>query len=290
MPFAPRPPRFCAAVLLLAAAPITQPLQVEGTRFSVPLRGAVVCCEQAKANGWPLVNVPALRALAAAGVNWTHVRLGPYPPGAEGDAFAGYAPGGGWNDAFWQKVRRILSTAAALGIYVEVDVIDAWAFEHGRSAFGQDCTAMARAPERRHLRWIRKVAAETGGFPNVTYQVGNETFDCPAAPAWELGVRDALREALGERRRLIGTNSHDPELEAQFDYAARHVDEAQAPPGRPLIVNETRPLSPAQFETQLRAARRLGSTFVLWRGTMNDRQWQRALRMLNSPEEGRSGR
>jgi hypothetical protein len=268
------------ALLLAAAAPITQPLAVDGTRFSVPLRGAVVCCERAKENGWPLVNVKALRALAASGVNWTHVRLGPYPRGAEGDAFAAYAADGGWNPAFWPKVRRILSTAAALGIYVEVDVIDAWAFEHGRSAFGQDCTAMAHAPERRHLRWIRKVVEETGEFPNVTYQVGNETFDCKAAPAWELGVRDALRAALGERQRLIGTNSHDPELEAQFDYAARHVDEAQAPPGRPVIVNETRPMTPAQFEARFREAQRLGSTFVLWRGTMNERQWQRALGMF----------
>lgn len=267
---------------LLLAAAVTQPLQVEGTRFSVPLRGAVVCCERAKENGWPLVNVKALRALAAEGVNWTHVRLGPYPPGAEGPAFAAYAADGSWNPAFWQKVRRILSTAAALGIYVEVDVIDAWAFEHGRTAFGQDCSAMARAPDRRHLRWIRKVAEETGAFPNVMYQVGNETFDCDASPAWELGVRDALRAALGERRRLIGTNSHDPELEEQFDYAARHVDEAQAPPGRPVIVNESRALTPAAFEEQLRAAERLGSTFVLWRGTMNERQWKRALALLRA--------
>lgn len=265
------------SALLLAAAPIVQPLTVEGPRFSVPLRGAVVCCEQAKENGWPLVSVKALRTLAAAGVNWTHVRLGPYPAWAEGPAFAAYTADGGWNPAFWQKVRRILAAAAALGIYVEVDVIDAWAFEHGRNAFGEDCTAMARAPQRQHLRWIRKVAEETGGFPNVMYQVGNETFDCDASPDWEKGVRDALRAALGAQARLVGTNSHDPGLEAEFDYAARHVDEAQAPAGRPVIVNETRGLTPARFEAQLEAAARLGSTFVLWRGTMNDRQWTRAL-------------
>jgi hypothetical protein len=115
------------------------------------------------------------------------------------------------------------------------------------------------------------------------YQVGNETFDCDTTPAWELGVRDALRAALGSRARLIGTNSHDPELEAQFDYAARHVDEAQAPEGRPVIVNETNALTPAQFRQQLAAARRLGSTFVLWRGGMNGRQWARALRALGEP-------
>lgn len=270
-----------AAALLLAAAPIVQPLEVDGTRFSAELRGAVVCCEESKENGWPLVTRRALRTLARAGVNWTHVRLGPYPASAEGEEFAAYAGDGSWNEAFWERLRASLAEAARLGIYVEIDVIDAWAFEHRRNAFGEDCAAMARAPQRHHLKWIRKVAAETGGFPNVTYQVGNETFDCRAAPAWELGVRDALRAALGGRARLIGTNSQDPGLEAQFDYATRHVDTAQAPAGRPLIVNETGSLTPAQFREQLAAARRLGSTFVLWRGTMNERQWSRALRAFD---------
>lgn len=269
-----------AAALLLAAAPIVQPLDVQGTRFTTDLRGAVVCCEEAKENGWPLVTRKALRAMARAGVNWTHVRLGPYPPAAEGEEFAAYAPDGSWNEAFWRRVRALLAEAARLGVYVEIDVIDAWAFEHGRNAFGDDCSAMSGPPRRPHLKWIRKVAAETGGFPNVTYQVGNETFDCGTSPAWELGVRDALRAALGGQPRLIGTNSHDPDLEAQFDYVARHVDTAQAPPGRPLIVNETGPLTPAQFREQLEAARRLGSTFVLWRGRMNGRQWTRALKSL----------
>ena len=43
-------------------------------------------------------------------------------------------------------------------------------------------------------------------------------------------------------------------------------------------MNETGSLTPAQFREQLAAARRLGSTFVLWRGSMNARQWNRALR------------
>jgi hypothetical protein len=270
-----------AAALLLAAAPIVRPLEVDGTRFSADLRGAVVCCEEAKENGWPLVTRQALRTMARAGVNWTHVRLGPYPPAAEGEEFAAYAGDGSWNATFWGRLRASLAEAARLGIYVEIDVMDAWAFEHGRNAFGEDCSAMSRAPQRHHLKWIRKVAAETGGFANVTYQVGNETFDCEAAPAWELGVRDALRQALGGQPRLIGTNSQNPELEAQFDYATRHGDLAQAPAGRPLIVNETGSLTPAQFREQLLAARRLGSTFVLWRGTMNARQWSRALRSFD---------
>jgi hypothetical protein len=270
-----------AAALLLAATPITEPLAVQGTRFSADLRGAVICCEEAKRNGWPLVSRKALRTMARAGVNWTHVRLGPYPPPAEGEDFAAYATDGSWNGAFWERVRGLLAEAARLGVYVEIDVIDAWAFEHGRNTFRDDCSAMARAPQRHHLKWIRKVAAETGGFPNVTYQVGNETFDCEVSADWELGVRDALRAALGDKPRLIGTNSHDPALEAQFDYVTRHVDTAQAPAGRPLIVNETGPLTPAQFRQQLEAARRLGSTFVLWRGSMNARQWTRALRSFD---------
>jgi hypothetical protein len=268
------------AALLLAAAPIAQPLAVRGTAFSEELRGAVICCEDAKKNGWPLVSRKALRQMARAGVNWTHVRLGPYPPEAEGREFAAYAADGSWDPAFWRRVRDVLAEARRLGIYVEVDVIDAWAFEHGRTAFREDCSAMAGPPRRHHLRWIRKVAAETGDFPNVTYQVGNETFDCDASPAWELGVRDALRAALGPLVRLIGTNSHDPDLEPEFDYAARHVDEAQTPGPRPVIVNETGPLTPAQFQAQRAAARSLGSTFVLWRGRMNGRQWGRALRLL----------
>jgi hypothetical protein len=268
------------AALLLLAAPIVQPLDVQGTRFTVPLRGAVVCCEDAKDNGWPLVSIKALRRMAREGVNWTHVRLGPYPPAAEGPEYAAYLADGSWNPRFWQRVRALLAEAARLGVYVEVDVMDAWAFEHGRIAFGEGCEVMAHAPQRHHLKWVRKVAAETGTFPNVMYQVGNETFDCEASRAWEVGVRDALRAALPAGRRLIGTNVQDPEIEAEFDYAARHVDEAQSPAGRPVIVNEYRPLTPLQFQEQLAAAERLGSTFVLWRGTMNGRQWTRALRFL----------
>lgn len=267
--------------LLLLAAPILQPLTVRGNTFSAELRGAVICCQDAKKNGWPLVSRKALRKLARAGVNWTHVRLGPYPPQAEGPDFAAYRPDGSWNEGFWGRVRDALAEAARLGIHVEVDVIDAWAFEHGHSAFGEDCSAMAGPPRRHHLRWIRKVVAETADLPNVMYQVGNETFDCKASPAWELGVRDALRAALGPRARLIGTNSQDRALETEFDYATRHADEAQPPGPRPVIVNETGPLTPAQFRAQQAAARALGSTFVLWRGHMDGRQWSRALRFLS---------
>src|SRR5262245_10703631 len=59
-------------------------LHVEGNRFVnargevVTLLGAIVCCEDAEANGWPLVTVAALDLFAAHGLNYTHCRTGPF--------------------------------------------------------------------------------------------------------------------------------------------------------------------------------------------------------------------
>src|SRR5437868_1049445 len=62
------------------------PLQIQGNQFVPALRGEVVCCtpstgvDLGKRDGWPLVNDPALYRMAAAGVNVTHFRTGPYSP------------------------------------------------------------------------------------------------------------------------------------------------------------------------------------------------------------------
>ena len=271
------------ATLALAFA-ITEPLRVDGTRFNVPLKGAIICCEKAKENGWPLVSGKALRQMARAGVNWTHIRLGPSPPHTEGPEFAAYRPDGSWNPDFWKRVRQTLAVATSLGIYVEVDVVDAWMLEHGRNAWGEDCAITRRPPARHHKQWIRKVVAETGDFPNVTYHIGNETSDCGATREWEVGVRDVLRGALGGRRRLIGTNSLDESIQREFDYVTRHTNRAQPPTDRPLVINETGPLAPAEFREQFETAQRLGTYFVLWRGRMKDGQWERALGYLAEPD------
>src|SRR3990170_1210927 len=60
----------------------------------VRLLGAIVCCENAKANGWPLVNLDVLGLFASESLNYTHCRLGPFTAAGEDDAtYVGYVSG-----------------------------------------------------------------------------------------------------------------------------------------------------------------------------------------------------
>jgi len=220
--------------------------------------------------GWPLISDQALSDIAAAGGNYAHVRLGP---------FSGRTSDPPPTPAFWERVEHVLDYAASLGIVVEVDVLDSWILERGHndSYFGWTCEITHHAPDREQLAWVSQVARYTAAHPNVIYQISNESFDCGAVRAWELGIRDHLRrEAPG---RLIGTNSHHGGIESSVDYVSRHQHVALAGPlaGRPTQVNETADLTPDGWEREARRAISNGTSFHLWRGAMSDDQWLDAL-------------
>jgi hypothetical protein len=287
-------------------------LHVEGNRFvnargeAVSLLGAIVCCADAKSNGWPLVNLDVLERFAARRLSYTHCRLGPFTAKGEDDPiYVGYvtrADGRADLDAFfpgfWDRVRAIADRARQLGIYVEFDLVDRWVRQHGESDLPDVDPWTARnnvqgveaggleifesAPRPLHEGWIRKAVAELGGFENVLFQVGNEGFK-RFSTAWELGVYNIVKDELRQRGfpdRLVATNTHDPGLEARLDYVTRHEPAAQSAGAKPILVNEYPTLPPDEVVRQVERARRNGTMFMYWRGDHDQREWDSTLGRL----------
>jgi hypothetical protein len=285
------------------------PLHVEGNRFvnsqgaEVRLLGAIVCCENAKANGWPLVNLDVLERFASDSLNYTHCRLGPFTAAGEDDPiFVGYVTTADgrvdldrFHEPFWERCRAIADRARELGIYVEFDLVDRWVRQHGASDLPEVDPWRARnniqgldagglgifesAPQPLHQRWVRKAAAELGAYENVLFQIGNEGFKSFSA-AWELGVHALVKDELarhGYGDRLVATNTGDPSLESRVDYATRHSTRAQDPGPYPILVNEYPPIPPAEVERQVARAEQLGTMFEYWRGDHDEQQWSRTL-------------
>lgn len=308
--------------------PSDMSLHVEGNQFvdargeRVRLLGAIVCCEESKLNGWPLVNLDILDLLATRGLNYTHCRLGPFTVAGEDDpSYVGYvtAPDGRvdldrFNVSFWDRCRSIAARARERHVYVEFDLVDRWVRQHGETdlphvdpwrarnnAQGVEAGGLRifeRAPTPLHERWLRKAVVELGGFDAVLFQVGNEGFKSFSA-AWELGVRDIVKDELLRRGfpdRLVGTNTHDAGLEGQLDYVARHRPEAQQPGVKPILVNEYATLSSDEVLQQVRRAASLGTMFMYWRGDHARAVWEGTLAALeragaaSATSRGKKGR
>lgn len=289
-------------------------LHVEGNQFVnargdvVVLLGAIVCCADAKRNGWPLLTLEALDLFAANRLNYTHCRLGPFTVAGEGDPlYVGYVTAAdGRVDLdqffpdFWNRGRAIAARARQLRIYVEFDLVDRWVRQHGASDMpaidpwsarnnvqGTEAGGLAifeSAPRPLHERWIRKAVAELGEFENVLFQVGNEGFK-RFSLAWERGVYDIVKDELRRRGfpdRLVGTNTQDADLESRLDYAARHTQEAQQPGPKPILVNEYDSLPSAEVLRQVRLARGRGTMFMYWRGDHGQAEWEATLAGLRA--------
>jgi hypothetical protein len=287
-------------------------LRVAGNAFvdprgeTVRLLGAIVCCEDAKANGWPLVGLDVLDLFAAHRLNYTHCRLGPFTVAGEGDpGFVGYSTAADgrvdleqFNAGFWDRCRSVATRARERRIYVEFDLVDRWVRQHGESDLphvdpwaGRNNVQGAEAgglgifegaPQAIHERWVRKAVSELGGFDNVLFQVGNEGFKS-FSTAWEVGVHDLVKDELRRRGlpdRLVGTNTHDPDLEARLDYIARHAPEAQPAGGKPILVNEYSTLPSDEVLRQVRRSRGFGTMFMYWRGDHSSDEWNRTLAAL----------
>ena len=270
--------------------PVPTPIAVQatvsalGSRFSVPLRGAVICCYDPYTlpHGWPLVDIAALRDIANAGGNYTHVR----PTTCE-------ASGCGWND-----LRRSVTAARDLGIVVEVDILDIWALRNGIGWPWRDetCEVIQGAPHSYHRTWVRDLVSTVGDLPNVIYQVGNESNGadgrCASSLAWEIGIAEAVHAAeqeLGLERHLVGTQHGEWEDRPEFDYTTSHRPSAQGAGSKPRLTNEynDRTASPAFFKAQLAAADSAGTYFALWRGLMDDAEWTEALSYLRTTKGAR---
>jgi hypothetical protein len=294
--------------------PLPQPgagmaLHVDGNRFVnarnevVTLLGAIVCCEDAKANGWPLVTLEALDLFAAHQLNYTHCRLGPFTVAGEDDpSYVGYVTVADgrvdldqFHAPFWNRARGIAIRARQHRLYVEFDLIDRWVRQHGESDLphvdpwraqnniqGVDAGGLAifeSAPRPIHESWVRKAVSELGEFENVLFQVGNEGFK-RFSEAWEVGVYDIVKDELSRRGfsdRLVATNTHDPGLESRLDYITRHEQGAPRAGAKPILVNEYESLPPDEVLRQVRRGRRFGTMFMYWRGDHNQSQWESTL-------------
>lgn len=277
------------------------------------LTGEVTCCRTGDRANWPLSTLQEIDNLAAHNGNFLHIRLGPFtravhpddPNNAAFDAYRREADGrynlDVWNEAFWQRVRDIVHYARDRGVYVEVDLIDGFILRHSNVDHPEwspwraenninginagTCTVQSGSPSAVHDRWLRKVVHTVGAYDNVVYQVGNENFTMPdwgCAPsrAWEEGVVAIVQDEmtkLGYGKRLFGTNSHNPEIEASplIDYVNVHTQtEARPAPdyfdpraGKPTLNNEgNRSLTLDDF------TRALWGNFI--RGTAVHYWWQ----------------
>jgi hypothetical protein len=287
-------------------------LRIDGNRFvdetgqEVRLLGAIVCCTEAKENGWPLVTQEALDLFAAHGLNYTHCRLGPFTVAGEKNLNdVGYVTTEDgrvdleqFYEHFWGRARTLAQHARQRGIYIEFDLVDRWVRQHGESDLplidpwsagnniqGVEAGGLAifkSAPQQIHERWIRKAVAELGEFESTLFQVGNEGFKRYSA-AWEVGVYDIVKDELraqGLSDRLVATNTHDADLEDRLDYIARHKKKAQAAGSKPIIVNEYAPLPPDEVIRQVNRARDLGTAFMYWRGNHDQSEWLSTLAAL----------
>jgi hypothetical protein len=293
------------------------PLGTDGPLFvangqPVRLLGSVVCCVVVccvdTSNGWPLVSNAYLDRMAAAGLNWTHVRTGPFVTGHEDpetiahetDPATGAMDLSRYRPAYFDKLRGVISYAASRGIYVEVDLVDAWPFKHGISAFSAgrniqglpgSCDWFHMGPNAAVQQWVRKLVAETGEFSNVMYQIGNESFGCGASDEWEMGIFATVKDELarhGFPDRLVGSNAYSDYL--PVDYIATHEQALPVVIDKPTIVNEfgLEQDDTDTMELALMALLRLdvGVYHMAWRGSLNQTAYERYLAELGQVRLG----
>lgn len=296
------------------------PLKVSGNKFldrdgkPVFLLGATICCEDAKNLGWPFIHASILETFNDVKANYVHIRTGPFT-NSEGPEFVAYKVVNGkvdlnqWDPNFWGKLRTIIYQASLQGVYVEVDLIDAWVLERAEltpwsknnNIQGVDvgnCDILAQAPGAVHEKWIRKIAAETGEFDNVLYQVGNETFDCngKVKDHWEHGVAVIMRDELTKNDyaiKPIGTNSHKSGIEDAewIDYINKHSKEVPSVRAKPVMVNEydsafISNIGPSGFDRLIRLAGSKGISYHLWKGDLSNEDFNKYLLKILAYRDG----
>jgi len=281
-------------------APTMVPLSIVGHRFNQPLLlGAVVCCapDEYPANGWPLVAVNFLDDMKAAGIQATHIRVGPFRNYSESSpSVPGHLvdPATGLYDLTKvnpEAVRRVVGTIRAArerGIYVQVSLFDFWLQfnpEHSTMAMdanlqgynGSDrCTSLTGEIDPYQDIWLRAMIEATRDFENVLYDVGNEAFRCRKTEDWQEKVV-ALVHALAPGK-LVGANS-----EAKSDYRNYHAGIAPVAEDLPVVVNEyDADLSPEEVVARVRQAYAQETYFWYWRGNHLREDWLQTLALMKA--------
>lgn len=230
---------------------------------------------------WPGASPSLLEKIEKAGGNYTHIRMGPWAEGApEGSRFV--------RSEILDTQEEVIREALERRIYVEVDAIDGWVLERPSQSYWHDgCDVISRAPEPRHIEWINALVDRFAPYPNVFYEVSNESFDCRGrvSPEWEFGIRDAIIAAYhrnGRQAPPVGTNSHHLDIERGMDYAARHNRFAQKAEAYPVLVNEYPYETAAHICQQLEAARVNHTLYAVWLGDLDAAGQARVFSCLKS--------
>lgn len=298
----PRPPEPPLPSPSPTPPPPLSPLRIEGSRFVPALQGGIICCDDPRTpdldeglrDGWTLATDAALDGLAAAGLNVTHYRAGPYNDtgptllGSEQDrrraralavSVETYGPG----TDILPDLRRSVRAANARGIYVEVDLVDNWALVNGWNFYGDDCSVTQGPPPEGYLGWVRAVVAVTFDLA-VSYNLGNEGFRCQPSEAWERGLYAETKAALASRGapdRPVGSQVLLPNTRVALDY--RTLGGVFFAPARmeiPVALTEDDggDHTPEEWSALAAEARGNGTYVMVWRGTMSDRDFERAIR------------
>lgn len=294
--------------------PILGPLRAQGGRFVnqqgevVRLRGVSYVPPDAKVYGWPsFISHDKLKEIADAGGNFVAVRLGPFTRDGEGIEYVAYESVGDlsrvnldqWNPSYWSRVRSFAEDALSLGIYIEFDAIDAWVLERPELSpwskqnnvngyDGGSCDIIRRPIDYRQQQWLNKIAEELGSYPNVLFQISNESGagNCQGLlnPVWEISVFNGLKNNLrwrGQDYHPIGTNSHSVEVEEYVDYVERHsCDVPSLQVGRPVGVNEWDCALRAEDFCRIQSHLGEGQWFILWGDGLSEGEWKEALKCL----------
>jgi hypothetical protein len=246
---------------------------IDATGQPIWLMGLAGCCPGPEVSAWPFLDPQIILELAAHGGNWIHIRVGPYIDHTN-PWFAAYplfpngtynvlpsSPGFQWNPDFLQGLAETIAYAQGVGVYVEIDLIDAWALKqpvgspdgtpwrsdaNGSGVDAGSCAVLQGPIQPVHREWLSAMVRESGYADNVIYQVGNETGVCPGgvSVAWEQSVVDFVRSELDRLNypdHLISTNSQRASIESLpgIDYVNWHQETAASiRAGKPTAVNE----------------------------------------------------
>ena len=275
------------------------------TGADVRMLGTIIGCHLDGVQGWPGVCNASLDEIQRAGLNWTHIRTGPFTAEGEAPAFAFYLkdPSGLYdlnriNPDYMVLLERTAAECEARGIILEIDLFDRWVRQHGASDLPWIDPWSARnnvqheehgglgifqsVPDWRHEAALHAILVATCRHPNVVYSTGNEGFKSSSL-AWESRVVDMIHALCPTHP--VGANS--PEGAQVADYVILHQSMAAGAQTKPVVVNEYGPdITPAQVVNEALAADCAGTYFMYWRGPHSAAEWFSTMDQLGQIRAG----
>jgi hypothetical protein len=266
-------------------------LHIQGNRFfnakgvDVKLLGSIVGCHLEGVRGWPGICDQSLQAIHDTGLNYTHIRTGPFTRQGESPDFEFYVNGdlGQINQAYLDLLTQTVALASKFGIYVEIDVFDRWVVQHGVSPWPGGLEQFQTLPTPIHEAYLAAVVNATCKF-NPLYSAGNESFKSDSV-VFTQTVLNRIHELCPGS--LVGSNSFEGSQIA--DYIIMHTDFAPPAQAKPILVNEYggAGLSIAEVTHQTQVSIKDGTYFMYWKGDHTASQWLAELKVLADLRDGK---